>query len=69
VKKELNLVKKDLQKINKSIEDVEKQLNSPKNVKNRLRSKKKFDSLVLPEIKDPKQERIKRLAKMLQVKQ
>ena len=29
----------------------------------------KFDSLVLPEIKDPKQERLKRLAKMLQAKQ
>ena len=42
VKKDLNVVKKDLEKVNRSIQNVQRKWNSPKNVKNRLKSKKKY---------------------------
>ena len=58
---------------------VEKKFNSPKgrnprignrdNRGDRMRSKKQLESLALPQIRDPKQERLRRLAKMLQAKQ
>ena len=47
---------------------MEKHL-SPKKNKKQYEGRKRYESLVLPEIKDPKQERLKKLAKALEMKQ
>jgi hypothetical protein len=58
-----------LDKVNRSIERVERSMS--KNRINKLNPppKMRYESLKLPEIKDPRQERLKRLAKMLQMKE
>lgn len=71
IKKELSSVKNEIDKVNRSIEKVERRRGGEyegmrKGVS--MENRKKLGSVVLPEIKDPKQERLKKLAKMLEMR-
>lgn len=67
IKKDLKNVQNSLDKVNKSIAKVERSI-SKKQVAV-PQGRKRYESLKLPEIKDPRQERLKKLAKMLQMKE
>jgi sensor domain CHASE-containing protein len=67
IKKDLKNVQDSLAKVNRSIERVERSIS--RRDLDAPQPKKRYESLKLPEIKDPKQERLKKLAKMLQLKQ
>lgn len=67
IKKDLKNVQNSLEKINRSIEKVERNRYNQQGAASQ--PKKRYESLLLPEIKDPRQERLKRLANMLQMKQ
>jgi hypothetical protein len=71
IKKELSSVKNEIERVNRSIEKVERRRGGEYAGMGKggsMEKRRKMGTIVLPEIKDPRQERLKKLAKMLEMK-